>query len=149
MYIYSQHKPKKCIQLVQAQYCLFFLVHLFVLSYLFISIYIFYLLLFCFLMVFSQTHAWISTKPTTVGNCTYCCIYIFFSIWVFFHKHSQITGLQGKGESISLTPHYCFHLLHRHLDISWVITAASSPLHIASIAEYFTQGKLNIQQIIA
>ena len=32
--------------------------------------------------------------------------FIFFSIWVFFHEHSQITGLQGKGEGISLTPHY-------------------------------------------
>ena len=56
----------------------------------------------------------------------------FFAIWVFIHKHSQITGLQGKGEGISLTPHYHFHPLHRHLDISRVITAESSPLHIAS-----------------
>ena len=43
-----------------------------------------------------------------------------FSIWVFFYKHSQITGLQD------------FHLLHRHLDISRAITVQSSPLHIAS-----------------
>ena len=56
----------------------------------------------------------------------------FFAIWVFIHKHSQITGLQGKGEGISLTPHYHFHPLHRHLNISRVITAESSPLHIAS-----------------
>ena len=56
----------------------------------------------------------------------------FFSIWVFFHEHSQITGLQGKGEGISLTPHYHFHPLHRHLDISRAITAESSPLRIAS-----------------
>ena len=59
------------------------------------------------------------------------CIF-FFSIWVFFHDHSRITGLQGKGEGISLTPHYHFHPLHRHLDISRAITAESSPLHIAS-----------------
>ena len=26
----------------------------------------------------------------------------FFSTWVFFHKHSRITGLQGKGEGILL-----------------------------------------------
>ena len=45
---------------------------------------------------------------------------IFFSIWVFFYKHSQITGLQD------------FHLLLRHLDISRAITVQSSPLHIAS-----------------
>ena len=55
----------------------------------------------------------------------------FFSIWVFFHEYSQITGLQGKGEGISLTPHYHFHPLHRHLDISRAITAESSYLHIA------------------
>ena len=38
-----------------------------------------------------------------------------FSIWVVFHEHLRITGLQGKGEGISLTPHYHFHPLHRHL----------------------------------
>ena len=59
-------------------------------------------------------------------------IYIFFSIWVFYHDHSRITGLQGKGEGTSLTPHYHFHPLHKHLDISRAITAESSPLHIAS-----------------
>ena len=49
-------------------------------------------------------------------------------MWVFFHKHSRSTGLQGKGEGISLTPHYHFHPLHRHLDASRAITAESSPL---------------------
>ena len=57
---------------------------------------------------------------------------ISFSIWVFFYKHSQITGLQGKGEGIPLTPNYHFHPLHRLLDISRAITAGSSALHIAS-----------------
>ena len=46
----------------------------------------------------------------------------FFSVWVFCHDHSQITGMQGKGEDIALTPHYHFHLLHRHLDISQTIS---------------------------
>ena len=32
-----------------------------------------------------------------------------FSIWIFFHEHSQITGRQGRGEDISLTPHYHFY----------------------------------------
>ena len=41
----------------------------------------------------------------------------FFSIWVFFHDHSQIIRLQEKWEGISLTPRYHFHSLHRHLDI--------------------------------
>ena len=57
---------------------------------------------------------------------------IFFSIWVFFHEHSRFTRQQGKVEAISLTPLYYFHPLHRHLDISRVIAAESSPLHIAS-----------------
>ena len=54
-------------------------------------------------------------------------------IWVFFHCHSQIKGLQGKEEGISLTPHY--HLFHGHLDISWAITVESSALHIGSSQE--------------
>ena len=62
------------------------------------------------------------------------CIY-FFSIWVFFHEHSRITGLQGKGENIPLTPHYHFYPIHRHLDISRAITAESSLLHIYLAAE--------------
>ena len=35
-------------------------------------------------------------------------------------------------EGISLTPHYHFHLLHWHLDISRAVTVEDSPLHIAS-----------------
>ena len=38
--------------------------------------------------------------------------------------------MQGKGEGISLTPHYHFHPLHRHFDISRAITTESSPLYI-------------------
>ena len=56
----------------------------------------------------------------------------FFSVWVFFREHSRITGPQGKGEGISLTPHYHFHPRHRHLDISRAITEEGSPLHIVS-----------------
>ena len=60
------------------------------------------------------------------------CKMIFFSIWIFFHEHSQFTGQLGKAEAISLTPHYHFQPLHRHLDISQVITVEISPLLIAS-----------------
>ena len=55
---------------------------------------------------------------------------IFFFYWVFFHEHSRIVGLQGKGEGISLAPHYNFYPLHRHLDISRAIFAESSPLQL-------------------
>ena len=51
-----------------------------------------------------------------------------FSIWGFSHENSRTTETQGKGEGISLTPHYHFHPFH----IYWAITAESSPLHIAS-----------------
>ena len=56
---------------------------------------------------------------------------VFFYVG-FFDKHSRIKGLQGKGEGISLTPHYHFHSLHSHLDISRAIIAEISPLRIAS-----------------
>ena len=63
---------------------------------------------------------------------------LFFSTWLFFHEYSRFTGQQVKrgdggkeGWSISLYPFYHFHPLHRHLDISWVIAAESSPLRIA------------------
>ena len=58
--------------------------------------------------------------------------FCFFSVWVFFHNHWQITELQGKGEGISLSPHYHFHPLHSRLDISRTITAESPPLYIRS-----------------
>ena len=48
-----------------------------------------------------------------------------FSIWVFFHEHSRITGQQRKGEAISLIPLYQFHLLHRFSDISLEFAAES------------------------
>ena len=58
-----------------------------------------------------STGGWLTQK-----RMAYKCS--FFSIWIFFHDHSWITGLLGKGEDNSLTPHYYFHPLHRHLDIS-------------------------------
>ena len=54
-------------------------------------------------------------------------LYLFF-----FHEHFRFTGQQKRGKGISLTPHYHFHPLHRHLDISRTITAEILPLHIAS-----------------
>ena len=74
----------------------------------------------------------LNLQKCILGRCKYQTKWIFFSIWVFFHDHSRITGLQGKGEGISLTPHYHFHPLHRHSYISRAITAESLPLHIAS-----------------
>ena len=47
----------------------------------------------------------------------------FFSIWVFFHKHSGFAEHQGKGEATSISPLYHFQPLQRHLDISGTVTA--------------------------
>ena len=58
--------------------------------------------------------------------------------WDFFLSEFPFTNIydsqdsRGRGKAISLTPLYHFHPLKIHLDISWVITAESSPLHIAS-----------------
>ena len=93
-----------------------------------------------FLLLFEDSSLWMNFRGdilifviTKLISCMYfsCCCCFFF-IWVFFHEHWRITGLQGRGESISLTPHYHFHMLHRHLDISGVITAESLPQRIAS-----------------
>ena len=42
---------------------------------------------------------------------------LFFSIWVFFHEHSQFTGQQEKGEVICLTGPYHFYPLCSYLNI--------------------------------
>ena len=56
-----------------------------------------------------------------------CRLFNFFSIWVFFHKHSRFTIWQQRNrEAIYLIPFYHFYLLHK------AITADSSPLHIDS-----------------
>ena len=44
--------------------------------------------------------------------------FAFFLSRFFFHEHPGMTGQQGKGEGISVTP----QPLHRHLDIIQAIT---------------------------
>ena len=81
-----------------------------------------------------------NTLKQFVGNLSTNCLSVwpfcevgtFFSIWIFFNKHSRFTGQQGKEEGIYLTPLYHFHPLHRHLDIRRAITTETSPLRIAS-----------------
>ena len=87
------------------------------------------------LQLFQLLRCWVNSAtlvPKVKYQFFFDFLIFFFTIWVFFHERSRITGLQGKGEGISLTPHYHFHPLHRHLDISWAITAENSPLHIVS-----------------
>ena len=49
--------------------------------------------------------------------------FFFLSGFSFTNIHDSHTGQQGKREAISLSPLYHFHLLHKHLEISWAITA--------------------------
>ena len=60
--------------------------------------------------------------------------YIFFVCFFYLGFLSQpLTNHKTAGEGgISLTPHYHFHPLHRHLDINQAITAGRSPLRIGS-----------------
>ena len=66
---------------------------------------------------------------------------VIFYASFFFFVVSGTTGLQGKGEDISLTPHYHFHPLHRHLDISRAITTESPIAHygksLISVFQHF------------
>ena len=74
----------------------------------------------------------VNFKNCHVKNWATSNTYIFFSIWTTFQEYSRLTGQLRKWKAISLTPFYHLHPLHRHLDISRVITAESSPLHITS-----------------
>ena len=56
---------------------------------------------------------------------------LFFSIWVFFHEHSQFTGQQEKGKVICLTGLYHFYPLCSYLSISRATKAETLLLYIA------------------
>ena len=73
-----------------------------------------------------------STETLFLHVVKYNLLFCFcFSIRLFFQEYSRFTGQQVKREAISLYTFNHFHLLHRHLHISWVIAAESSPLCIA------------------
>ena len=94
--------------------------------YIFMCICVFYV---CNLFVFFLTFSWgIEMFSGGIEMWHWTKTSFFFYLGCFFHNHRTA----GEGGGISLTPHYRFHPLHRHLDISQAITAESSPLHIAS-----------------
>ena len=57
-------------------------------------------------------------------------LFIFFYLG-FLSRTSTNHRTAGEIGAISLTTHYHFHSLHRHLNISREIAAERSPLHIA------------------
>ena len=77
-------------------------------------------------------HFFLCPRETYVRRTKMLCYSLtdFFSIWVFFHKHSRFTGQQEKGEGISLPPLDHLYRFHIHLEISRTITTESSTLHI-------------------
>ena len=78
-----------------------------------------------------QSQIYFATSKCSTSNISFFFLFAFFFLFSFTNIHES-QGLQGKREGVSLTSHYHFYPLHRHLDISRVITAESSPLHIAS-----------------
>ena len=76
--------------------------------------------------------SFLSINPVISDLTNFSFFYHFFFYLGFFQEQFRFTGKQGKGEDIYLAPLYHLHPLQRHLDISWEITAESSPLHIAS-----------------
>ena len=55
-----------------------------------------------------------------------------FSIPVIFHKTFTFHTTTGERRDLFLTLHYYFYSLYRHLDISGVINAESSPFYITN-----------------
>ena len=105
----------------------FYLLSLQLLSLLFESV---IMLLSQFPLTFLQTCGGL---PLFIAELSYysCVDFFFLSAFSFTTIHKS-QDCKGRGRGISLTPHYHFHPLHRHLDISRAITAESSPLHIGS-----------------
>ena len=69
---------------------------------------------------------------TRQRRVTFILFFSFFSYLGFLSRPFTNHRTAGEGEGNSLTPHYHFRPLHRHLDISRAITVGSSPLRIAS-----------------
>ena len=71
-------------------------------------------------------------RESVLQCCNAWFVFLLFLLSGF--SYSNIYNSQDRRwsrEAISLYPFYKFDPLHRHLDISLVITAESSPLHIA------------------
>ena len=81
-----------------------------------------------------------STRKTILKNIVkftrkilyWSLVFFFFRSVFFFTTIHESQDCKGRGRAFFLTPHYHFYRFHRHLDISRVITAESSPLHIGS-----------------
>ena len=73
-----------------------------------------------------------SSLSSFVLFCFFRFFFVFFFFLIFYLSGFYLKYINDSKETVFLTPLYHFHPLHRRLDISQVITAESSPLHIAS-----------------
>lgn len=93
---------------------------------------------------FPEHPSFVSDDLQEINNGTTTCSKIgalIFFILDFFLEHSRFTEQQGKTGAISLTTLFQFHSLHRHLNISQVITGESSPLHRTSSRTFISERK--------
>ena len=85
-----------------------------------------------FKLSFDHLPYWIKTLYVTVVISRVFVLTLFFIYLGFLSRTFTINRTAGEGKGISLTPLYQFQPLHRHLEISWAITAESSSLDISS-----------------
>ena len=94
-------------------------------------------------------YKWLSIKTIfihhTPNSVVRCCKaeFTFFLSGFFFQEYLQFTGLQQKGEAISLYLFCHFHTFHRHLDIRQFLLQRD---HLcAKLAPELEQGVFGLQ----
>ena len=86
---------------------------------------------------FRKLSSLVRTLLVLSGESYFCFCEITPLANFFFQSRFSFTNIHDlcrtvrEGEAISLTPFYQFHPLRRHLDITQLITAENSPLHMA------------------
>ena len=80
-------------------------------------------------LVFFKVSLWWSFLIFFIDKIVACVKHFFFLSGFSFANIHRLQDRRGRGRT---TPHYHFHPLHGHLDISRAITAESSPLRIAN-----------------
>ena len=81
---------------------------------------------------FDHLPYWIKTLCVTVVLSRVFVLTLFLYIYLgFLSRTFMIHRTAGEEKGISLTSLYQFQPLHRHLEISWAITAEGSSLDIS------------------
>ena len=100
---------------------------------------------FCLILTFGQLQKNVTTCPfRRVAKIIHLRIGFFFCLG-FLSRTFTIHSTVREGEDIYLIPLYHFHPLHRNLNISRVIIAESSSLHIARIVAGLEPGTFDFR----